>query len=74
MRPLAVTDVIRTLLATAAATILSGVPAKAAPITLNFTGTVDLSPVGGPVFNTYSGFITWESTAVPFETEPGFAT
>jgi hypothetical protein len=40
-------------------------PAYAVPVTLNFSGTVDLTTAGlGP--STFSGFYTWESDADPF--------
>lgn len=40
--------------------------AYAAPVTLHFSGTVDLTSAGlGP--GTFSGFYTWESDAEPFE-------
>ena len=46
-------------------------PAQADPITLNFSGSVDLTSEGGPAVNVFNGSLTWESTAVPFEIAPG---
>jgi hypothetical protein len=39
-------------------------PAAAAPITLNFSGSVDLSPFGEPATSTFAGSLTWDSGAV----------
>ena len=44
---------------------VSARPAYAVPVTLNFSGEVDLTSVGlGP--STFSGFYTWESDAASF--------
>lgn len=47
-------------------------PARADLITLNFTGSVDLTSEGGAVYP-YSGFFTWNTAALPFDSGPGEA-
>ena len=52
--------------------LLLTAPAYAAPITFEFSGTVDLSSEGGPALNTFSGSLTWDSDNVtPTEEDPG---
>ena len=60
----------------ATAVIIGGAaPAQAVPITLNFSGTVNLSaPFGGPAASTYLGSVTWESTAAPVASDLTSAT
>lgn len=43
----------------------------AVPVTMNFSGGVDFTSIGGPAVNTFSGFVTWDSDALPFESGPG---
>lgn len=47
--------------------------AQASLLTLNFSGTVDLSGSGGAADNPFSGFFTWDTTKTPFATDPGVA-
>ena len=42
-------------------------------VTLNFTGTVDLSPFGGPTASTFNGSVTWDPSAAPFFANPNDA-
>jgi hypothetical protein len=44
--------------------------AEANPLTLHFSGSVDLSGSGGAADTPFSGFFTWETTKTPFDTEP----
>jgi hypothetical protein len=41
------------------------VPARADDVTLDFSGTVDLSRAGGPASSTYSGSVTWDPSSSP---------
>jgi hypothetical protein len=43
--------------------------AEAAPLTLSFSGNVDLSGSGGAADNPFSGFFTWDTTRDPLETD-----
>jgi hypothetical protein len=43
-------------------------PARASQITMDFSGTVDLSGQGGPASNSYSGSLTWDTAASPSST------
>jgi hypothetical protein len=56
------------------AILLFGVAAtaEAAPLTLSFSGTVDLSGSAGAEDNPFSGFFTWDTTRDPFETGDPF--
>ena len=54
-------------LVTVVAALLLAVPAHAAPLTLNISGTVDLSGSGGAAVNTFSGFFMWDPADLPFE-------
>ena len=47
--------------------------AQASPLTLNFSGSVDLSGSGGAADNPFSGFFTWETTKAPSESDPNLA-
>lgn len=47
--------------------------AQASPLTLHFSGTVDLSGSGGAADNPFSGFFTWDTAEAPFLTDPGVA-
>jgi len=51
------------------ALLLAAAPARADLITLNFTGSVDLTSLGGAVYP-YSGFFTWNTAASPFDSGP----
>jgi hypothetical protein len=44
--------------------------AQAAPLTLHFAGSLDLSGSGGAADNPFSGFVTWDPAKTPFETDP----
>ena len=44
-------------------------PAYATTLTLNFSGTVDLSGSGGLANNPFSAFFTWNSLAAPFQVD-----
>lgn len=52
--------------------VMVAAPARADLITLNFQGSVDLTSEGGAVYP-YSGSFTWNTSALPFETDPGLA-
>ncbi len=47
--------------------VLVGVAAaaQASPLTLDFSGSVDLSGSGGAAVNPFSGFFTWDTTKTP---------
>jgi hypothetical protein len=47
--------------------------ADAVPLTLSFSGTLDLSDSGGAEDNPFSGFVTWDTTKTPSESDPNFA-
>ncbi len=49
------------------------VPAAAAPLTLHFFGSVDLSRVGASASSTFEGAATWDTTASPVVQQPEFA-
>lgn len=53
--------------------MLSTPAASAAPVTIEYSGTADLSAVGLSADSTFSGFYTWESTAAPFDVDSGQA-
>ena len=44
--------------------------AQADQFTLNFSGSLDLSGSGGAADTPFSGFLTWDTTTAPDETEP----
>ena len=54
------------LLGLVAVLFLIAAPAGADTVTLNFSGTVNLSSVGGATSNTFSGSFTWDPSTVPF--------
>ena len=65
--------VVRTCIAWVVGLLLTAAPARADLITIGFEGEIDLTPVGGEVYD-YSGFFTW-NTAEPVEnTEDGVFT
>ena len=43
--------------------------AQAATLTVFFSGSVDLTLMGGPANSTYSGYFTWDPAKTPFQTE-----
>ena len=55
--------------------VLVGVAAaaQASPLTLSFSGSVDLSGSGGAAVNPFSGFFTWDATRTPSEIDPNSA-
>jgi hypothetical protein len=58
--------VVRALVIVALSLAAGARPASATPVTLNFSGTADLTFFGlGP--SAFSGFFTWDSNAAPFE-------
>ena len=64
-----------TTILAAAVIAVGAAPAQATPITLNFSGTVNLSvPFGGPAASTFLGSVTWESTAAPVQSDATTAT
>ena len=52
------------------ASLLMAAPARADLITLNFTGSADLTSEGGGIYP-YSGFFSWNTAAAPIGSEPG---
>lgn len=62
MRSLAVRSGV---LALCAATFCAA-PVGATPVTLDFAGTVDLTPFGGSASNTFNGSVTWDTATLPF--------
>jgi hypothetical protein len=56
------------LLVEAVALLGIGVPVLANTVTLDFSGTVNLSGIGGAASNTFSGSVTWDPTATPTST------
>ena len=44
--------------------------ARAATLTVFFSGSMDLTEMGGPADSPYSGFFTWDPATLPFQTEP----
>ena len=58
-------SVIRTCIACALGLLLTAAPARADLITIAFKGEIDLTPVGGELYD-YSGFFTW-NTGEPVE-------
>lgn len=52
------------------ALLLVAAPARADLITLNFTGSADLTSEGGGIYP-YSGFFSWNTAAAPLGSEPG---
>ena len=52
------------------AILIATASAEASSLTLNVSGSVDLTMSGGAADNPFSGFFTWDPAALPFETEP----
>jgi hypothetical protein len=44
--------------------------AQASPLTLNFSGSMDLSGSGGAADTPFSGFFTWDPAETPFDSDP----
>jgi PEP-CTERM motif-containing protein len=61
---------IRILILAAVMLVGAAARAQAVPLTLLFSGSLDLSASGGAAVNPFSGFFTWETTATPFASEP----
>ena len=61
---------IRLLLVSVSVLVGVAPAAQAAPLTLNFSGSLDLSGSGGAADNPFSGFFTWDTAQVPFQSEP----
>jgi hypothetical protein len=64
---------IRTLLVGVSVLVGVAATAQADPLTLHFSGSVDLSGSGGAAVNPFSGFFTWDPARTPSETDPGVA-
>ena len=60
----------RLLILTFAVLVGVAAAAPAAPLTVNFSGSLDLSGSGGAADNPFSGFFTWNPATVPFQSEP----
>ena len=61
---------IRLLLLSVSVLVGVAAAAQASPLTLNFSGSLDLSGSGGAADNPFSGFFTWDPAKVPFDSEP----
>ena len=57
----------------AAVLLVIATPTHATLVTMDFSGTVDLTGAGGATSNTFSGSVTWDTAAVPVATSPGLA-
>ena len=67
MRRVSMLAMARVLVVSLASILLAAASAHAAPVTVNISGTVDLSVAGLPSNSIFSGFFSWESTDGPFE-------
>ena len=61
---------IRLLLLSIAVLVGVAASAEASLLTMNFSGSVDLSTSGGAKDNPFSGFFTWDTTKAPTDTDP----
>jgi len=61
---------IRLLLLSASVLVGVAAVAQASPLTLNFSGTMDLSGSGGAADTPFSGFFTWDPAKTPFDSDP----
>ena len=61
---------IRLLLLSVSVLVGVAAAAQASPLTLNFSGSVDLSVSGGAADNPFSGFFTWDPAKTPFQSDP----
>jgi hypothetical protein len=64
---------IRILLLGVSVLVGAAATAEASPLTLYFSGSVDLSGSGLAAVNPFSGFFTWDPARTPSETDPGVA-
>ena len=64
---------IRLLLLSVSVLVGVAAVAQASPLTLNFSGSVNLSGSGGAADNPFSGFFTWDPAKGPSDTDPGIA-
>lgn len=62
---------VRTLLLGVSVLVGAAAIAEAGPLSLTFSGSVDLSGSGG--VSPFSGFFTWDPTALPFDSEGGIS-
>ena len=61
---------IRLLLLSLSVLVGVAAAAQASPLTLNFSGSLDLSGSGGAADNPFSGFFTWDPAKAPFDSDP----
>jgi len=61
------------LLLSVAVLVGAAASAEASLLTMNFSGSVDLSGSGGAKDNPFSGFFTWDTTRTPDDTDPDSA-
>jgi hypothetical protein len=61
---------IRLLLLSVSVLVGVAAAAQASPLTLNFSGSLDLSGSGGAADNPFSGFFTWDPAKAPFDSDP----
>jgi hypothetical protein len=64
---------VRILLMSASVLVGVAATAQASPLTMNFSGSVDLSVSGGAAVNPFSGFFTWDTTKTPSQIDPNVA-
>lgn len=64
---------VRTLLLGVSLLVGAAAIGEAGPLSLTFSGSVDLSGSGGAAVNPFSGFFTWDPTALPFDSEGGIS-
>jgi hypothetical protein len=64
---------IRILLLSASFLVGVAAAAQASLLTLNFSGSVDLSTSGGATVNPFSGFFTWDTTKTPVQSGANYA-
>ena len=61
---------IRILLLSVSVLVGVAAAAQASLLTLNFSGSLDLSVSGGPADNPFSGFFTWDPAKAPSQSAP----
>jgi len=64
---------IRIVLMSAAVLVGVADAAQASLLTLNFSGSVNLTSSGGAAVNPFSGFFTWDPAKAPFQSGPNLA-
>lgn len=64
---------IRLLFLSVSVLVGAAAAAQASPLTLYFSGSVDLSGSGGAADNPFSGFFTWDTTKAPSDGNPNLA-